>query len=235
MKRIPLLFILSVLGVCDLPAVTTLSNGHVDIWEVHYDASTRPAEFALHVHDDETGFHYEPADVILQVNESSYFSSPATLSGVLGSSAYILPASQEADMLYGGVSAVGSTGVFQNNRISLRMVSAGSNNPGNFVLYRFGGSGNLQIGLQATGANVDIQQFTVPVGGHEHWNWGFSNPGIYTFEIKAVGVLVADLSVLETPVELYTFQVIPEPSTCVLLVVGLMGLVRYQKRERHSS
>lgn len=220
------------LATCPVFAVTTLSSGHVDIWEVHYDASTTPVEFALHVHDDEAGVHYEPADVLLQVNESSYFTAPSALNSILGNSAYILPASQEPDMLYGGVSSVGSLGVFQNNRFTLQMVSAGSANPGNFVLYRFGGSGNLQIGLQAVGSTMDVREFTVPVNGHEHWNWGFSHPGIYTFEMKALGVLTADLSVLDTPVELFTFVVIPEPTTNVLLVMGWVAAAVSRKRKK---
>ena len=232
MKILFLFFMLQVLGNQHLSAVTTLSSGHVDIFEVHYDSAVDPAEFALHVHDHDTGGHLEPANVILQVNESSYFSSPGALSGVLGSSAYILPASQEPDMLYGGVSAIGPAGVFQSNRITIRMVSAGSLNPGNFVLYRFDGSGNLQIGLQARGAGVEIRQFTVPVGGHEHWNWGFSAPGVYTYEFQGVGVKNTNLSVLETPVELFTFQVIPEPSTGTLLLLGWVGLGRFRKRKK---
>ncbi|NBT89471.1 MAG: hypothetical protein EBT50_01390, partial [Verrucomicrobia bacterium] len=113
-------------------AVTTLSDGHIDIFEVHYDSSVVPTDFALHIHDHVTETHFEAADVILQVNESSYFASPSGLVGVLGASSYILPASQEAGMLYGGISADGPLGVFQNNRFRIQMVSAGSGNPGNF-------------------------------------------------------------------------------------------------------
>jgi len=94
-------------------AVTTLSDGHIDVFELHYDSSVSPTEFALHIHDHVSEAHFEPADVILQVNESSYFASPAGLISILGSAAYILPATEESDMLYGGVSATGPTGCFR--------------------------------------------------------------------------------------------------------------------------
>ncbi len=231
MKKALLFFMLPALGIQPLLAVTTLSSGHVDIFEVHYDSSVDPVEFALHVHDHDTGGHFEPADVILQVNENTLFSSPSGLASVLGASAYILPSIQEADMLYGGVSAEGPIGVFQNNRFSIRMISAGLGNPGNFVMYRFSGGGALQVGLQALGSSLSVSEFTTPIGGHEHWNWGFSAPGVYTFEFQGVAVKNVDLTVWETPREIFTFHVIPEPSSGVLLVVGgaVLASVRRQR------
>jgi surface-anchored protein len=201
-------------------AVTTLSDGHIDVFELHYNSSVVPAEFALHIHDHVTETHFEPGSVILQVNESSYFSSPSGLVGVLGASSYILPASQEGGMLYGGISADGPLGVFQNNRFRIQMVSAGSGNPGNFALYRFSGGGTLQVGLQSLGGSVSVNEVTVPIGGHEHWNWGFSAPGIYTFEFKGLGTKSVDLSILETAPEIFTFHVIPEPSSGALVLAG---------------
>jgi surface-anchored protein len=211
-------------------AVTTLSDGHIDVFEVHYDSSVSPTEFALHIHDHVSETHFEPADVILQVNESSYFASPAGLIWILGSAAYILPATQEADMLYGGVSSAGPSGVFQNNRFKIQMVSAGSANPGNFSMYRFSGAGALQVGLQSIGRSVSVNEVTIPIGGHEHWNWGFSAPGTYTFEFQGLGVKSADSSILETARELFTFNVIPEPSSSTLLLIGLVGWVAARRR-----
>jgi len=232
MKKALLFFMLPALGIHHLPAVTTLSSGHVDIFELHYDTAVHPVEFSLHVHDHDTGGHFEPADVILQVNENTLFSSPAGLTSILGASAYILPSTQESDMLYGGVSADGPTGIFQNDRFSIRMISAGAGNPGSFVMYRFSGGGALQVGLQTIGSTLSVPEFTMPIGGHEHWNWGFSAPGVYTFEFQGLGVKKADLSILDTPVELFTFRVIPEPSTGTLLVLGGVGLGVFRIRKK---
>ena len=230
MKKTLLFFILPALGIQHLSAVTTLSSGHVDIFEVHYDSAFDPAKLSLHVHDHDTGGHFEPADVILQVNENTLFSSPDGLAPVLGAAAYILPSSQESDMLYGGVSADAPSGIFQNNRFSVRMTFSGSENPGNFVMYRFSGSGGLQVGLQAMGDSLSVSEFTIPVGGHEHWNWGFSAPGVYTFGFQGLGIRNSDLSVLDTPVEVFTFLVIPEPSVDSLLMLGLVGWSRFRGR-----
>jgi surface-anchored protein len=218
-------------NACTALAVTNLSDGHIDVFEVHYDSSVSRTEFALHIHDHVSETHFEPADVILQVNESSYFASPAGLVSILGASAYILPATQEADMLYGGVSADVPSGVFQNNQLKIQMVSAGSANPGNFSMYRFFGSaGALQVGLQSIGESVFVNEVTIPIDGHEHWNWGFSAPGTYTFEFQGLGVKSEDFSILETARELFTFNVIPEPSSSTLLLIGLVGWVAARKR-----
>jgi len=174
--------------------------------------------------------HFEPADVILQVNESSYFASPAGLISILGSAAYILPATEESDMLYGGVSATGPIGVFQSDRFKIQMVSAGSANPGNFSMYRFSSAGDLQVGLQSIGGSVSVNEVTIPIGGHEHWNWGFSAPGTYTFEFQGLGVKSMDSSILGTALELFTFNVIPEPSSSTLLLIGFVGWVATRKR-----
>lgn len=230
MKRLLSWFFVLVLLHFPAGAVTTLSTEHVDIFEVHYDASTQPAEFALHVHDHDNGIHFEPGDVVLQVNASSFFASPGALTSVLGAMAYILPSTQENDMLYAGISADGPAGTFQNNRFAIRMVSAGAFNPGNFVLYRFTGGGALQVGLEAFGGSASVNEVTVPIGGHEHWNWGFSAPGIYTFEFEGRGVKTADLSVLQTSREIFTFSVIPEPASGALLVVGMAAFAAIRKR-----
>ena len=233
MKLLPLMAAYF-LGVMPAPAVTSLSEGHVDIFEVHYDSSVVPAEFGLHIHDHDSGNHFEPGNVILQVNEASYFTSPTGLAGVLGASAYILPSTQEVGMLYGGISADGPLGEFQNNRFRIHMISSSSGNPGNFALYRFNSRGALEVGLQSLGGSVVVSEVTVPIGGHEHWNWGFSAPGIYTFEFKGLGTKSVDLSILETAPEIFTFHVIPEPSSGALVLAGMAVVLAVRRMRRRD-
>jgi surface-anchored protein len=99
------------------------------------------------------------------------------------------------------------------------MVAAGAANPGNFALFTAGSS----IRLSATGSAVGTSSFSISTG-HIHYNWGFSAPGTYTFDMKAT------FGALESAVETYTFNVIPEPSSGALLLIGLAGLMAARKR-----
>jgi surface-anchored protein len=76
---------------------------------------------------------------------------------------------------------VARAGVFPDaTAVTFTLLSAGASNPGNFVLYSAGNS----IRLSATGDTVDTGSFSI-TAGHIHYNWGFSAPGTYTFEMQA--------------------------------------------------
>ena len=108
---------------------------------------------------------------------------------------------------------------FPAGSVTFTMVGAGPANPGNFALFTAGSS----IRLSATGSEVGTSGFSITTG-HIHYNWGFSAPGTYTFDLKAT------FGALESAVETYTFNVIPEPSSGALLLIGLVSWVATRKR-----
>jgi surface-anchored protein len=114
------------------------------------------------------------------------------------------------------------------------MVASGASNPGNFVLFNDAGT----IRLSATGSTIGTGSFTL-TASHLHWNWGFSESGIYTFDMQA-SYTDPLAGVLLSPVETYTFQVVPEPSTwalaggVVLCALGLRRRVRRRGRFRRT-
>ena len=63
---------------------------------------------------------------------------------------------------------------------------------------------------------------------HHHMNWGFSEPGVWTVELLAsgthndLGPLVASGTV--------TFNVIPEPSSTLLIALSALGLISRRRR-----
>jgi surface-anchored protein len=207
-------------------ATTTISSGHTDIFEAEYEqVGTNAPTIHLGVHTD-TG-HYEPADVLLEVKNSAYSSTSlfsTAVTGILGTNAWILTADLDEAVSLGlieaGVAKVG----FPAGSVTFTMVGAGLGNPGNFALFTAGSS----IRLSATGSEVGTSSFSITTG-HIHYNWGFSAPGTYTFDLKA-SYEDADFGVLESAVETYTFNVIPEPSSGALLLIGLAGMVAARKR-----
>ena len=217
-------------------ATTTISSGHTDIFEAEYiteDEDTGVAlttpQLHLGVHTDSG--HYEPADVLLEVGNAAYRSSDgfsADITTLLGANAWILPVDLEvADslgLIEAGVARTGFPDAVPVRPVTFTMVAAGAANPGNFALFTAGSS----IRLSATGSEVGTSSFSITTG-HIHYNWGFSAPGTYTFDLKA-SYTDADFGVLESATEMYTFNVIPEPTCGTLLLIGLVGWVAARKR-----
>ena len=202
--------------------ISTISSDHVDIFEAEYEqVGTDAPTIHLGVHADT---HYEPGGVLLVVKNSAFRSTvgfSTAVIDILGSNAWILPIDlQEADdlgLIKAGVAKAGFPS--PTDSVTFTMVGAGAANPGNFALFTAGSS----IRLSATGEAVGTSSFSI-TGSHLHYNWGFSAPGTYTFDLKAT------FGALESAVETYTFNVIPEPSSGALLLIGLAGLMAARKR-----
>ena len=207
-------------------ATTTISSGHTDIFEAEYEqVGTNAPTIHLGVHTD-TG-HYEPADVLLEVGNAAYRSSDgfsADITTLLGANAWILPVDLEQAANLGLIEAGVAKAGFPAGSVTFTMVGAGPGNPGNFALFTAGSS----IRLSATGSEVGTSGFSITTG-HIHYNWGFSAPGTYTFDLKA-SYTDANFGVLESATETFTFNVIPEPSSSTLLLIGLVGWVATRKR-----
>ena len=208
-------------------ATTTISSGHADIFEVEYEqVGTDKPTLHLGVHTD--AGHFEPANVLLEVKNSAYSSTSLFLSPIttiLGANAWILPADLEQADILGLIEAgVAKAGFPDAGPVTFTMVAAGASNPGNFALF----NSSSAIRLSATGSEVGTSGFSITTG-HIHYNWGFSAPGTYTFDLKA-SYTDANFGVLESATETYTFNVIPEPSSSTLLLIGLVGWVAVRKR-----
>jgi len=233
-------------------AVVTLSTGHVDGFEIHYDpTATAPEErFGLHIHDESTNIHgestnihYEPAEVILQVNQAAFDSQGDVFTNALrlgwaSGNGWVLPATQSESvdvngdpaMLFLGVASDGGGVNWAGNQFKVSLISAAATNPGDFAMYRFS-SGEVFSNPINTKNGVSSSDFVAVSsndGGHDHWNWAFSSAGLYVLDFQASGMLDGVLYLSE--IETYTFNVIPEPSSGALLLIGLAGMVAARKR-----
>jgi surface-anchored protein len=208
-------------------ATTTISSGHTDIFEVEYEqVGTSKPTLHLGVHTDMG--HYEPADVLLEVGNDAYSSTAgfsSAITSLLGANAWILPDDLNLAANLGIIQAgVAKDGFPALSSVTFTMVGAGAANPGNFALIY----SSSAIRLSVKGATLETSSFSI-TGSHIHYNWGFSAPGTYTFDMKA-SYTDATFGALESAVETYTFNVIPEPSSGALLLIGLVGWVATRKR-----
>jgi surface-anchored protein len=207
-----------------------LSSGHADVFEAEYELHDGVPEIHLGVHTDDG--HYEPGDVILEVKNAAYRSTaglPGAITALLGANAWVLPADLEEAAALGVIEAgVAKVGFPDSNAVTFTLLSAGASNPGNFVLYSTANS----IRLSATGGAVGTSSFAI-TAGHIHYNWGFSAPGTYTFDMQASYTDPVE-GLLQSPVETYTFQVVPEPSTWMLAGTAVLGGMGLRRRFRRS-
>ena len=221
-------------------ATTTLSLGHVDAFEVHYSDDEG---FNLEVHVEVGNRHLEPGNVIFQVNQAAYgdLGDAQQDLGWSNANAWVLPplstetvdADGYSTMLFLGVAAKNeSTRVWNPNKFKISMLSAGSANPGDFALYRYSSRGVFSNPINTLEGLHSTDFIDIPDLAHDHWSWAFSAAGTYTFEFQASGTYdVEGVSTLaSTAIETYTFNVIPEPTSGTLLLIGLVGWVATRKR-----
>lgn len=170
--------------------------------------------------------------------------------GEPGASSWILPQSQDTELLYAGVSTENKTsqtgwqgvgvssqflvrgvpsGYFSGNKVTLTLASFSG--PGNFHLYSTDAFGNPVVAFDTTDglSSLDFREFTP--SNHVHFNWAFSTPGDYYIGLQASGA--AGSSFFESDVTMFHFLVVPEPGTAAL--AGLAVLVVSSRRKRSGT
>lgn len=229
---LPGLVLAAAFGAPAARATTILSSGHADIFEAEYEIDGGSPELHLGVHTDDG--HFEPGDVTLLVKYAAYRDTVGLQGAIqtfLGPNAWILPVDlEEAEALGVLEAGVAKAGFPDSSPVTFTMVSAGAANPGKFVL--FSGASSNFTRLRADGGSIEVGSFSI-TAGHIHFNWGFSAPGIYTFDMQA-SYTDPNLGLLQSPVETYTFQVqpVPEPSTWALAGTAALGIIGLRHRAR---
>jgi len=69
------------------------------------------------------------------------------------------------------------------------------------------------------------------LGGHEHYNWAFTQLGIYDLMFSFEG-LNAQNQVIMTGGDTFRVNIIPEPSRALMLGGGMIALLLRRRRER---
>ena len=157
---------------------------------------------------------YAPGDLIVAVPELSV----TTLSSI---NYYWLPET-ELDASANGTPFLGIgieelvPGDWIGGTVSLKLVSISG--PGDFLLWQDDGFGGANVFFDSAG-----DSFTLTAGSHTHYNWGFTEKGTYGLEFEISGNHVDDG--IQSASGLYTFQVIPEPTTTLLGAFGALALL----------
>lgn len=101
----------------------------------------------------------------------------------------------------------------------------GFSGPGDFALWQIGSFGTATFFYVSNDGLSAADTLTVPVGSHAHYFWGFTVPGTYELTFQASADLISGGRATSAP-ETFTFNVVPEPTSLILLMVGGVILAR---------
>ncbi len=100
--------------------------------------------------------------------------------------------------------------------------------PGDISVYFFP-DGNLTFLWASSNGITGADTFALAPGVHSHFNVAFSTPGLYEVEVTISGTHVDDG--FQTATHTFGFNVVPEPSTALMLALGA-GLIALRRRRR---
>ncbi len=215
-------------------AAQLYTSGHADLGIGYEDG-----EFDIHVHAEGATIggvfyadeEFEAEDVIIFVSAATLESRSPNFLPLLnfdpigvaaGENFYKLPqtnaeASAETVPFLGIATEEIEDGVFVGNTITIAIDSVVG--PGFMSIYQDTFPGPA---FKVASSNGLPDSFTFATGVHDHFNYGFTAPGIYEVTLRATGTLVSGGVVTGTGT--YTFAVgIPEAKTHILLGTAALG------------
>jgi surface-anchored protein len=230
MKHFTLLNFTFTLGLAQtLSAASLITGGHIDVPAFGYDSA---GGFEPHFHN-EGGPDGVIIDGVREENETEYEADELTVyvnpisTTTLGMNSYYWLPETETAAAANNVPFVGigleelNLADWVGGTVTLTLLSA--TGPGEFRLWQDDGFGGTIDYIDTLNS---VTSFSIIPGSHTHYNWGFTQLGIYNLEFEISGVHVADG--VQSASATFSYA-IPEPSSAIL---GLSGLLLVFHRRR---
>jgi surface-anchored protein len=187
-----------------IPAVT-LSKGHVDVIAPVYTGGALSIEVKDSTTAGTTVFR-NPADVLFQVLPQAKTTVPGNSAyaflGAAGSPVWILPQTQNANLLWPGWNTERLTSAtFSTTRTTLTSVTGGQ-----FAIFTTNAFGSPTVLFDSGNGLPDT--ISVPTNTHAHASWAFKSAGTYTVTFQVAADLVGGGTVTSAPAS-FTFEVQP--------------------------
>lgn len=230
-------------------SAVVLDHQHVDIGVAYEDDA-----WDLHVHDETNDVEYEPGEALLYVGA---LDPPATqpvgaewefIGAGAGQEYWLLPAQQTPGMLFLGIGTEEiAPGTFLEYfetdprvdseaawiTLSLRDVRG----PGEVALWTTDGFGSPTAWMSTFDGGITAADAAFLLeDSHQHFNLGFTEPGLYEIDLQASAYL-PDGSVTTSDVATYHFGVnaVPEPATWGLAALAGLALALAHQRVRRAA
>lgn len=169
----------------DLTNRVRFTNQHVDIRVVWDPSSTNG--LSLRIHDGDHGTNYVSTNAVLVALESSKIELPDGFDvfGPAGAPFWVLPQSQDPSLLYAGFSAEGiPRDLFEG---SFDLLLRAVNGPGDFFVWQSAEFGSLEMFFNSRDGIDDGDRVPILIGGHGHYNFGFTTNGLYEVVLQPIG------------------------------------------------
>ena len=217
------------------PAATLYTAGHGDIGAGYENGAFH---FHLHFH---TGAivggsplpgdaEFEPDEIHIVAPQAAIVTLPVAfpaLDAGSGDSVWVLPATSVPDLPFLGLATeeLAPTDWAGNLTFSLTSVVSPSGN-GNFALWQNDAFGTPMIFMSTAIGSPNAVQMAA--GGHDHYNFGFTEAGLWEVTLTISGTHSTDG--FQTSTETFLFQVVPEPSSALLVALGGVSAVLRRRR-----
>ncbi len=182
------------------------THEHVDLLSVRWNADG--AALSLMASDDHHGALYASNQCVVVCPESMRFTLPAgTPLGNEGEPLWILPQNPYAGAPHLGVSAEGVPPGTFNDPLSIELKRL--EGPGHLLVWQASGTGDFAIRMDTRDGIGATDMLTPFVGGHEHYNWGFTTSGVYRAYFQASGRRLGQSTNIVSPETPFTFHILP--------------------------
>lgn len=234
--------ILSLAGTSPVPAAL-LTTQHVDIGVADEEG------LFLHWHDEDNAAEYAPGEAAAYIHPTAaQLTMPSNsaysfIGAAPGESIWVLPQTQDPNLLFLGVGAEEADGIFEtwnpgDSRgantsgawIELSLVSVSG--PGHFSVWQNDGFGSPIVYMSTFEGGVgSADKLFIGEGGHAHYNWGFTELGAYEVVFQARAFIGGEEV---TSQGTFVFTSVPEPGSIFLGAATGFGALLMRRRRRRS-
>lgn len=199
------------LAKASLPSTNfaALTREHTDGLCVLYDAAKSPP-LSLVAWQRDAGLDLPTNQVIFVVKTEAKLTLPAgTPFGDTGQPFWILPQSQNPNLLYLGVNSERIPGGVFAAPLTIQLKRL--DGPCYFMVWQAVGPGQYNIRINTRDGVGPTDNFMPLLGAHEHFNWGFSTTGDYCATFQVSGQRTGESTNIASRESAFVFHVQPLP------------------------